>query len=141
MTKEASDLEMSLTFHELMVDSLIMEDPGIQKCGFPNFLRKIFKGNTLNMVFMQNRNQTLGFRPDAFKIDNEQQEIFLYEVEDSHPLTIRKIAIIINLFWILDDIGWDLHLLLIDRYTFDEKEVDLRTWSPPMDQYQRGLAE
>jgi hypothetical protein len=141
MTKE-TNLGISLTFSKLAVDLLRKEDPGIRKRGFPRILRQIFKDNTpLEMVFRRYKNQTLGFIPDAFKVDNEQQEITLYEVEDSHSLTIRKLSIIVNLWWVLDDIGWTLHLIVVDRYAVNRKELDLHKWSYHMDRYQLGLAE
>lgn len=140
--KKDTDNEISLTFSKLVVYLLRKEDPSIHKYGFPRELRKIFKDNTpLNMVFRQGRTQTLGFTPDAFKVDSEGREITLYEVEDSHRLTIRKLSIIVNLWWVLDDIGWDLRLILLDRYAASRKELDLRKWSFLMDQYPRGLAK
>lgn len=99
MKKERND-KISLTFSKLVVDLLRKEDLGIRKCGFPSVLRQIFKDNTpLDMVFRQGRNQTLGFIPDAFKVDSENREVTLFEVEDSHKLSIRKLSIIVNLWW------------------------------------------
>jgi len=142
MTKETTNLEISLTFSKLVVDLLRKEDPSIRKRGFPRVLRQIFKDNTpLEMVFRQGRTQTLGFTPDAFKVDSERREITLYEVEDSHRLTIRKLSIIVNLWWVLDDIGWALRLIVVDRYAAKRKELDLHEWSYLMDRYQLGLAK
>ena len=139
MEKEI-DNKTSLTFSKLVVDLLRKEDPSISKYGFPNVLRQIFKDNTpLEMVFRQGRTQTLGFTPDAFKVDSENREVTLFEVEDSHKLSTRKLSIIVNLWWILDDIGWNLHLIVVDRYATDRKEIDLQEWSFLMDRYSLGL--
>ena len=62
-------------------------------------------------------------------------------MEDSHKLSIRKLSIIVNLWWILDDIGWGLHLIVVDRYATDRKEIDLHEWSFLMDRYLFGLVK
>jgi len=140
--KKERDNKISLTFGKLVVDLLRKEDPGIRKYGFPSVLRQIFKDNTpLDMVFRQGRNQTLGFIPDAFKVDSENREVTLFEVEDFHKLSIRKLSIIVNLWWILDDIGWDLHLIVVDRYATDRKKIDLHEWSFLTDRYSLGLVK
>lgn len=140
--KKETDNKISLTFSKLVVDLLRKEDPGISKHGFSSVLRQIFKDNTpLEMVFRQGRTQTLGFTPDAFKVDSENRQVTLFEVEDSHKLSIRKLSIIVNLWWILDDIGWDLHLIVVDRYATDRKEIDLHEWSFLMDRYLLGLVK
>jgi len=102
--KKERDNKISLTFSKLVVDLLRKEDPGIRKYGFPSVLRQIFKDNTpLDMVFRQGRNQTLGFIPDAFKVDSENREVTLFEV-DRYATDRKKI---------------DLHewSFLMDRYS------------------------
>lgn len=140
--KKEGDNKISLTFSKLVVDLLRTEDPCIRKYGFPNALRQIFKDNTpLDMVFEQGRNQTLGFVPDAFKVDSENQEVTLFEVEDFHKLSIQKLSKIVDLWWILDDIGWNLQLIVVDRYATDRKKINLLDWSLLMDRYSPGLVK
>lgn len=141
MKKERDD-RISLTFSKLVVDLLMMEDPSIRNHGFPSALRQIFKDNTpLAMVFRQGLRQTLGFTPGAFKVDSESQEVTLFEVEDFNKLSVQKLSTIVNLWWILDDIGWDLQLIVVDRYGIDRKKIDLLAWSILIDRYSRGLAK
>ena len=138
MAKKSSepDATESTTFSKLVVDLLRMEDPTIRKRGFPHELREILKDNTpQEMVFRKGRRQTLQFIPDAFRVDSEEQEITLYEVEDSNFLTIRKLSIIVNLWWVLDDMGWNLRLVVVDRYGVNRKELDLHCWSDLLDQF------
>jgi len=135
MSKEPNQ-QKSLTFSKLVIDLLKTEDAGMHKHGFPRMLRQILKHNTpLEVVFRRGINQTLGFIPDAFKIDRERQEITLYEVEDWHRLTIQKLWLLVNLWWVLDDIGWTLHLIIVDRYAVSRKELDLGKWSYLVDRY------
>jgi hypothetical protein len=54
--------------------------------------------------------------PDAFIIDQPQKAVIVYEVEYSNRCSPDKIERFRNLAWRLDDKGWTLFLIQIDRY-------------------------
>lgn len=54
--------------------------------------------------------------PDAYWIDDAARIVLAFEVEVSNPLSTYKLDVLSELFWILDEDHYLLHLVTIDRY-------------------------
>jgi hypothetical protein len=55
--------------------------------------------------------------PDAYLIDRSAKVVYLFEIEDSNPLTADKLRKISEIWFRLDSIGWDMRIFLVDRYS------------------------
>lgn len=68
------------------------------------------------------------FHPDAWKIHQNEgggpPDVIILEVQSTNPISEAKMVKIVELWQILDCIGSDLILLVMDR-TFQIKEVDV----------------
>jgi hypothetical protein len=53
--------------------------------------------------------------PDAYVINREEEEIIAVEVQNTCPVSPRKLDLYIELFWALDEYCWTLGLHLVDR--------------------------
>lgn len=54
--------------------------------------------------------------PDAYLIDELAKTAYLFEVEDTNPLSADKLRKLSEIWWRLDSIGWEMRVFLIDRY-------------------------
>jgi len=54
--------------------------------------------------------------PDAYLIDQQAKTAYLFEVEDTNPLSADKLRKLSEIWWRLDSIGWEMRVFLIDRY-------------------------
>jgi hypothetical protein len=66
------------------------------------------------------------FVPDLWYIDAEERDIFVYEIEDTCPLTSLKLAKLVDFWWSMDNEGWDVHLTAFDRYGFNARRINLQ---------------
>ncbi|MGJ0483637.1 MAG: hypothetical protein ACR65R_03765 [Methylomicrobium sp.] len=65
------------------------------------------------------------FIPDAFRIIEEEGEIQLFEVEDTHKLTIEKLKLLAGSWTEFEENGLKLRLFISDRYGANIRELDL----------------
>lgn len=54
--------------------------------------------------------------PDAFLIDKSASTVYLFEIEDTHPLTADKLRKLSEIWFRLDSIEWEMRVFLVDRY-------------------------
>lgn len=57
-----------------------------------------------------------GIIPDLWFIDEDVMSVICIEVEQANPINDRKFEIYKNLWWHLDELHWELHLLVSDRW-------------------------
>ncbi|MGI8656399.1 MAG: hypothetical protein ACR2LC_14430 [Pyrinomonadaceae bacterium] len=69
------------------------------------------------------------FIPDAYLIDEENLEVIMYEIEDTHMLKIEKMHKIVRLFLYMDSFFWTLRLIVTDRYGDTQRELSIFEWS------------
>ncbi|MCM2275917.1 MAG: hypothetical protein NDI75_14100 [Candidatus Didemnitutus sp.] len=69
------------------------------------------------------------FIPDLWKIDRENKTIHLYEVEDTHPLTQKKLMQLHDYWWAMDAISWTVTLTVFDRYGVNPRVLDLTNYA------------
>lgn len=65
------------------------------------------------------------FIPDAYRILAGEDEIHLFEVEDTHPLTINKLKLLASTWMEFHDHGIKFRLFVTDRYGSSIRELDL----------------
>lgn len=54
--------------------------------------------------------------PDGYLIDIAKKTAYLFEIEDTNPLSANKLRKLSEIWWRLDSIGWEMRVFLIDRY-------------------------
>src|ERR1051325_2279125 len=69
------------------------------------------------------------FIPDLWWIDKEADTIHLFEIEDTHPLTQDKLALVHNYWWDMDAISWKVELTVFDRYGLNPRSLDLTQYA------------
>lgn len=132
---------MSGAIHDMAIEHLRLQDRQINRKHFAKTFRKIllqddkFKEIYDKSDFRKTREAaddglnvydaefSIFVRPDAWKIDKENRAVYLYEVEDAHPLSMNQIKTYAGLFWQCDEICWDMHLFVVDRLGINIKEV------------------
>ena len=65
------------------------------------------------------------FLPDAFLISHKAREVRVYEIEDSHPISAKKLADLIDFYFSLDAISWQFRVFVTDRYGQSARELSL----------------
>lgn len=81
--------------------------------------------------------RTAGVRPDAYSIRKDVRSILILEIEDSHPLSEDKILRIAEFRTELDMHGWELVLIVCDRYGTNPRELCVPTLAGAIAQYER----
>jgi hypothetical protein len=57
-----------------------------------------------------------GIIPDLWFIDEECMSVICIEVEDRNPINTAKLNQYVRLWWLLDEMYWEIHLLCSDRW-------------------------
>jgi hypothetical protein len=69
------------------------------------------------------------FIPDLWRIDEKQSTIYLYEVEDTNPISNAKLAKLNEYWWAVDNDYWSIKLVVFDRYGLNPREINLEDFS------------
>jgi hypothetical protein len=118
---------MKITFSTLAVKLLQQENPAVCLTGFAPCMKRLIselEGETTGVDAVWRHNRP-GFIPDAFYIDRKKQEVVMYEVEDTHLLSIDKLRRMIIFYFWLDTHYWILRVKITNRYGQVTNEVDL----------------
>jgi hypothetical protein len=67
----------------------------------------------------------LTFIPDAYRILVEENEIHLFEIEDTHPLSIDKLRMLTRCWLGFQEHGVTMRIFVSDRYGSLIRELDL----------------
>lgn len=111
------------SLHERLLRNLVDSDPRMCRNGFWRTHKALIDELGLDEDEFPQR----AFLPDAYLFDREHQEIFLFEVEVSCPLTVRKQCDYGWLWFAWDGEGetdWTPRLFVIDRYGH-QNELDM----------------
>jgi len=54
--------------------------------------------------------------PDAHLIDVKKRTVYLFEIEDTNPLSANKLRKLSHIWFRLDSIDWEMRVFLVDRY-------------------------
>lgn len=118
--------DRSWSMHELAIRMLVRRDERVCRNGFAQAMHAL--GRELDDEYEFEPMPVGDFRPDAFLVDRQAQEVVLYEVEDTHALTPVKLDAIVFLWLWFDSDGsdWILRLFPVDRYGNVGQELDLQ---------------
>jgi len=107
-----------LTFSKLGAAWLLNTDPRMQLKGFAQQLCKAISCDCGAGEAQDLRELIAGNRiiPDACLIDREQRAVYLFEIEDTHPLKPEKLRKLSAIWFRLDCLDWELRVFLVDRY-------------------------
>ncbi len=113
------------TFSQLIAIKLQQENMQLKIKGFQKFLRSLAEESSdINLYLeMIEENRIV---PDAWLHDEDNMEIIIYEIEDTHTITRNKLTKLINLWFMLDsEVYYKLRLILTDRYGQNRREIEL----------------
>jgi len=115
----AAALPVKLTMSQVVAQMLKMEDGRVQTDRFVQALRQAI-GEDWYKERPHDR-----IVPDAFLVDEKAKEVVVYEIEDTHRLTPEKLDLIIDYLYSVDEFGWSLRCVVMDRYGGHRQELDL----------------
>ena len=108
----------SLTFSKLGAALLLTLDPRMRLNGFTKELCAAVRldcgrgeASDLRELILENR-----IIPDAYLIDADKRTAYLFEIEDTHPLSPKKLRKLSQIWFRLDCIDWEMRVFLVDRY-------------------------
>jgi len=107
--------ESNLTFSKVVLNWLLQKDNRILTTGFN---RSLIAAMELQVDKQELALLLSGMRiiPDAYLIDHKKKTVFLFEVEDTNPITPNKLRKLSEIWFRLDSLGWEMRVFLIDRY-------------------------
>jgi|SRR5215831_9722632 len=108
----------NLTFSKLCAGWLLRLDPRMQVKGFARDLCKAIaetysKGEAEDLKELIDENRII---PDSHLIDKKLRTIYLFEIEDTNPISADKLRKLSEIWFQLDCLDWEMRVFLIDRY-------------------------
>ena len=139
----------SLTFSKLCAVWLLTLDPRMQKNGFAKSLcdaiRLKSEGEASDLKDLVDENRII---PDAYVVDKDRSIAYLFEIEDTNPISAVKLRKLSEIWFRLDSIDWEMRVFLIDRYMTCWRSLALAdVWyalkwpDPSKSDAQRGLQQ
>ncbi len=121
---------MKLTFSRLAAKVLQQRDPDVSLTGFAGTMRRLLAeleadSEYVYAIWHHNRPR---FIPDAFSIDRRKKQVVVYEIEDTHLLSLKKLGRMMMFYWWLEYHYWDLRVLITNRYGQVTNEIDLLSY-------------
>lgn len=108
----------NLTFSKLGAAWLLGLDPRMKIGGFAKTLcasiervNGKFDADELKSLLRRHR-----IIPDAYLIDDDIEVVYLFEIEDTNPLTADKLRKLSEIWFRMDCIEWEMRVFLIDRH-------------------------
>jgi hypothetical protein len=142
------------TFSDLAKEKLRDEYPQLRVRGFRKslfeFLMKILidkkmildpdtntidKKSTIELLLKKYKQ---GIVPDAFLLVVDERKVVVFEIEDTHMLTINKLDEYIKLYSNLQELKVELGLIFTDRYGQSRRYLDLNMYEWYFIKYTRG---
>lgn len=65
--------------------------------------------------------------PDAYLIDKAIKAIYIFEIEDTNPLSADKLRKMSEIWFRLDSIDWEMRVFLVDRYLTAWRSLPMAT--------------
>src|SRR5580704_6317081 len=119
-------MDEQATIHERTIFVLRRDFPGSQTKGFRRSVQKLqwdwedwedSENNPTWSDFMDYGEAWKGgIIPDLWFIDEECMSVVCIEVEDTSPINTAKLDQYVRLWWHLDEMYWEIHLLCSDRW-------------------------
>jgi hypothetical protein len=105
----------NLTFSKIVLNWLLEKDKRIFTVGFNHSLIEAmdYDIDKKELASLLKGNRII---PDAYRIDQERRTVFLFEVEDTNPISPGKLRKLSEIWYRLDCLDWEIRVFLIDRY-------------------------
>ena len=118
---------MKTTFSSIAAKLLQQRDPRIGLVGFAAAMRSLvseLEGDVeyVDEIWPYNRPR---FIPDAFYLDRKKQQVVVYEIEDTHFLSLTKLQRMTIFYFWLEYHYWTMRVLIANRYGHVTGEIDL----------------
>jgi len=108
-TAKAPEFERADTLHNRLIDKVVREH-GASRKGFAAAIRKAVTTCDAADYFRWWR-----FIPDAYRVDEAEMVVTVWEVEVTSRISEEKVNAYINLFWFLDYEDWSLRMLTMSH--------------------------
>ena len=121
---------MAISIHELAIQKVIARRPDqiFFTTGLGSFLQKLYRDFDFDV---SEDDDHLRRRPDAWSYSPCEEKpnfpgtLFLYEIEDSNPLSSGKLRDYADFYFYGDSYYLDVKLFVYDRYGEHEREICL----------------
>ncbi len=107
---------LAVTSHTAMINALKAKYPDVQTHRFMKSLSSV--GDYMGTLLKEDREwrRMVAMVPDAYVIDREGFHVVVFEVVDTHDISAEKLAKIEEIGWALDQDGYDIGVIRIDRH-------------------------
>jgi hypothetical protein len=103
--------------------------PGLQRTGFMEASKNIIKRKMNDHESCEDFWKHIHkFVPDGYTVDDANDVICIYEIEDTHPLTKRKITDMAFFWFMFDCSEVEVRLFVVDRYGMNIRELSLKDY-------------
>ena len=130
------------TRHELVIRMLVNSHPAMQRNGFSRSVKDLLISLGADADYRDDF-PPCRFVPDAYRIDHEAQDILIYEVEDTNPISPRKLEELAEYWFWWESEGqhdWMPRLFVVDRYGASRLEIDLQqVWYACLDNHRSDV--
>lgn len=117
MTNETSFADHPLTTaHSDRIKALCATIPNVRTKGFMKAVRALDAEYTAEMFTDRKWAASVAFVPDAYEIDHGEQVARVFEVVETHDISIAKFEKMAELAFVLDEDYWTLELVRFDRF-------------------------
>jgi hypothetical protein len=112
------------TLHQVAIKAAQRLHPEIKTSGFVRTIKALWAGGGMEPDDLEE----IGFTPDAYRIDADEETVWIYEVEDTSRINTAKMVKIGALAWDMDAMGWSTGLVIVDRWGKPVTTVDAMEW-------------
>lgn len=128
-TKRDKPLNRAVTLEDVALCIIAQSCPGrLYRYGFNDALKAIMVyGDGTSAYTAEWAEVMQGHRvsPDAYAVYVAGKELVVYEVEDTNPLMLQKLFDYRELWLVLENLQWNLRLIVTDRYGVSCTEIPL----------------
>lgn len=102
------------SLHQELIDLLVAQDPRMRTRGFRRAAAAA--SETFRTCIENGCECSATPVPDAYLIDEEQQTIWVFEVEVTNGLSTENLDRYRAMFWSVDGDYWQLQVVVVDKY-------------------------
>jgi hypothetical protein len=104
------------TLHAELTAALVAQHPEIQTTGFFRALATVGDYMADLLKHDPEWREMVSIVPDAYAIDRVGKHVSVFEIVDTHDVDDEKIAKVEEIGWALDQDGYDIAIIRVDRY-------------------------
>ena len=106
--------------HDIGVHAILRRHPELKTKQFKQALKKAViafgEDREMGEVRWGGVKDSIKFIPDAYSLDPKNRVVTVFEVENTNPLSDEKLGRLIQAWFVLDSISWDLLVMTCDRW-------------------------